>query len=233
MQRFCFTIGRYKAWFQFLEESSQGSNRPFFTFIIMTVCTGFMIASIAINDWSIESFSVNPMIGPSADTLVVMGAKDSALIVQYHEVWRLISPMVLHAGVIHYFLNMLALWFVGSAVEKSHGFLPCMLLFILPAIGGTVLSAIFLPEYVSVGASGGIFGLIGACLADIFMNWGILFNKVVNGNQAHKHAIILIVLIADIALNSIIGLTPFVDNFTRKLHDQPFFAPLSIYFEPN
>jgi len=50
---------------------------------------------------------------------------------------------------------MLALWFIGSAVEQSHGFLAAALLFILPAIGGTLLSALFLPEYISVGASGG------------------------------------------------------------------------------
>ena len=50
---------------------------------------------------------------------------------------------------------MIALWFIGYAVEQSHGFFAAALLFILPAVGGTLLSAIFLPEYISVGASGG------------------------------------------------------------------------------
>lgn len=61
----------------------------------------------------------------------------------------------LHAGIIHFVINMLALWFIGYAVEQSHGFFAAALLFILPAVGGTLLSAIFLPEYISVGASGG------------------------------------------------------------------------------
>ena len=182
----------------------------------MAVCSAFLLASIALNDWSIEPFSVNPMIGPSADTLVAMGAKQSLLIVEGNDIWRLASAMVLHAGLIHYLLNMLALWFVGSAVELCHGFLPSLLLFVFPAIGGTILSAIFLPRYISVGASGGIFGLIGACLADIFMNWGLLFNDFVTGEKVHRHTIILIVLILDIFINSLVGLTPFVDNFTRK-----------------
>jgi membrane associated rhomboid family serine protease len=69
---------------------------------------------------------------------------------------------------------------------------------------------------ISVGASGGIFGLIGACLADIYMNWGLLFNKFVNGKQNHGHIFVLLVLLMDIVVNSLIGLTPFVDNFTRK-----------------
>jgi len=36
--------------------------------------------------------------------------------------------------------------------------------------GGTILSAIFLPDYITVGASGGIFGLIGGCIADIIVS---------------------------------------------------------------
>ena len=50
---------------------------------------------------------------------------------------------------------MLVLWFVGTAVEHSHGSFAAALLFTLPAIGGTLLSALFLPEYITVGASGG------------------------------------------------------------------------------
>jgi membrane associated rhomboid family serine protease len=53
---------------------------------------------------------------------------------------------------------MLALWFVGAAVEISHGWLASMIIFTLSAVGGMILSAIFLPEYISVGASAGIFG---------------------------------------------------------------------------
>jgi membrane associated rhomboid family serine protease len=62
------------------------------------------------------------------------------------------------AGLVHYFINMLALRFVGAAIEMSHGWFAALLIFTLSAIGGTVLSAIFLPDAISVGASGGIFG---------------------------------------------------------------------------
>jgi membrane associated rhomboid family serine protease len=140
-----------------------------------------LIASIGVNGWKVEPVSINPMIGPSAETLV-------------------------HAGLIHYFLNMLALWFIGSAVEQSHGFIPAMILFILPAIGGTVLSAIFLPEYISVGASGGIFGLIGACLSDIVMNWNLIFSDFVNeGGSKKRHAMVLLILFLDIVVNCLLG----------------------------
>ena len=138
------------------------------------------------NGWVVEPLEVNPMIGPSAQTLIRMGAKDSYLIVNENEAWRLLSSAVLHAGLVHYFINTLALWFVGKAIETSHGMVAATILFVVPAIGGTILSAIFLPEYITVGASGGIFGLIGACLSDIIMNWKLLFNDFVTEN-GKKH----------------------------------------------
>lgn len=62
------------------------------------------------------------------------------------------------AGLVHYVINMLALRFVGAAVEMSHGWFAAFVIFTLSAVGGTILSAIFLPDAISVGASGGIFG---------------------------------------------------------------------------
>lgn len=175
-----------------------------------------MIVSIIINGWQVESLEVNAMIGPSAETLIRMGAKDTSLIVNEGEAWRLLSSTVLHAGLVHYFINMLALWFVGKAIEQSHGTVAAAILFVLPAVGGCILSAIFLPEYITVGASGGIFGLIGACLSDICMNWKLLFNDFVTENgKKHRHALVIIFLFFDIAVNCLIGLTPFVDNFTH------------------
>jgi membrane associated rhomboid family serine protease len=112
---------------------------------------------------------------------------------------------------------MLALWFVGAAIEMNHGWVPSVIIFSLSAVGGTVLSALFLPGYITVGASGGIFGFIGACLADILMNWKLLFCDFVTENgKKHRHAIVVVVLLLDIGLNCVIGLTPYVDNFTRK-----------------
>jgi hypothetical protein len=149
------------------------------------------------------------MIGPSAETLIVMGAKDTALIIEEKEGWRLLSSAVLHAGLVHFLINMLALWFVGAAIETTHGWFAAMVIFCISAVGGTILSAIFLPEYITVGASGGIFGFIGACCADIVINWRLLFCDFVTENgKKHRHILVVVVLLLDIILNSIIGLTP-------------------------
>lgn len=203
----------YYAWSEFVESKKRGYNRPFFVYLSMTICSIFMLLTIIMNGWKFESFRSNPMIGPSAETLVAMGAKDSFLIVQKNQLWRIISPIVLHAGLIHFTMNMLAIWVIGGAVEQCHGFVRVLLLFFISAIGGNILSAVFLPDYISVGASGGIFGLIGVCLADIVMNWKLLFSDFVNKGKKNRHIFILLFLFLDILVNLIIGLTPFVDNF--------------------
>ncbi len=207
----------YLSWADFDASKKEGFNRPFFTYFLLFVCTAALIATFAVNGWTVEPLDVNPMIGPSAETLIRMGAKDSYLIVVDSEAWRLVSSTILHAGLVHFFINMLALWFIGSAIETCHGSIAAGILFIIPAVGGTVLSALFLPEYITVGASGGIFGYIGACLSDIVMNWKLLFCDFVTENgKKHHHVMVLVILVLDIALNCVIGLTPYVDNFTRK-----------------
>mmetsp|Transcript_31197 Transcript_31197/g.47782 ORF Transcript_31197/g.47782 Transcript_31197/m.47782 type:complete len:968 (-) Transcript_31197:195-3098(-) len=206
----------YLSWADFEASKKKGNGRPFFTYFALFICTILLIASIALNGWTVERFTENPMIGPSAYTLIRMGAKDTYLIVNEGEAWRLVSSVVLHAGLIHYCINMLALWFVGCAIEMNHGFIATTIVFFIPAVGGTIFSALFLPEYITVGASGGIFGLIGACLADISVNWKLLFNDHVTENgKKHHHALVVAFLLLDIVLNSIIGLTPYVDNFTH------------------
>jgi membrane associated rhomboid family serine protease len=110
---------------------------------------------------------------------------------------------------------------VQPASHLITGTLATAIIFIISAIGGTLLSAIFLPEYITVGASGGIFGLIGACLSDIIMNWKHLFSDFVTENgRRNNHLLVVVFLIMDILLNCLIGLTPYVDNFTRKLSAQ-------------
>lgn len=207
----------YLSWQDFEKSRRKGANRPFFTYSVLLFCTVMLIASIGVNGWKCESLSVNPMIGPSAETLLKLGAKQSSLIVNEGEWYRLFSPMVLHAGIVHYLLNMAALWFVGAAIEKSHGVVNAAIAFIIPAVGGTILSALFLPQYISVGASGGIFGFIGMCISDIFVNWNLLFVKDGDDkdNTRFRHGMVILWLVLDIVINCLIGLTPFVDNFTH------------------
>jgi hypothetical protein len=86
----------YQSWADFDEGKKGRKNRPYFTYVLLFLCTAVLIASIAVNEWSVEPLDVNPMIGPSAETLILMGAKDSNLIVVEKQGWRLVSPALLH-----------------------------------------------------------------------------------------------------------------------------------------
>ena len=206
----------YLSWGDFEKTHKGANNRPWFTYGVIAVCTIMVIVTIGVNGWKFEPLNVNPLIGPSSETLVKCGARESDLIVNEGQWFRLFTPMVLHAGLVHYVVNMLAMWFIGSAVEQSHGALATAVLFCVPAVGGNILSALCLPQYISVGASGGIFGLIGGCTADIAINWNLLFLKTtVDEDTRYRHFMVVFWLLMDILVNILIGLTPLVDNFTH------------------
>ena len=137
------------SWSTFDSKKHEQLNKPLFTYCLVGICTIMMIDAIRLNHWQFESMRVNPMLGPSAEVLLYQGAKSTDEIVNKGEYFRLISPMFLHAGIFHYVLNMLALRAIGCAVEQSHGTLTAAVIFCVPAIGGTILSALFLPEYIS------------------------------------------------------------------------------------
>lgn len=95
----------YQSWADYDECKKSGvRNRPYVTYILLLICTAVMIASIAVNGWIIEPLNENPMIGPSADTLVLMGAKDTPLIVIENEGWRLVTSSLLHVSTSIYLL---------------------------------------------------------------------------------------------------------------------------------
>ena len=207
----------YLAWQDFEKARDKGAaNRPWFTYGVIFICTIMLLVTFGVNDWKVEPLNVNPLIGPSAETLIKVGARSTPKIVNEGQWYRLFTPIVLHAGLVHFVVNMLATYYIGAAIEQSHGMLNTSILFLVPAIGGNILSAIFLPQYISVGASGGIFGLMGGCVADIAINWNLLFLKTTTDEDTRsRHIMVLLWLGFDFLINTLIGFTPFVDNFTH------------------
>lgn len=90
------------------------------------------------------------------------GAKVNQFILQ-GEIWRLITPMFFHSGLLHVLVNCYSLYIVGPIVERLYGRLAFVIVYILSGILGNIASFAFLPN-TSVGASGAIFGLLGALL---------------------------------------------------------------------
>lgn len=154
---------------------------------------------------SFEPLNVNPMFGPTSRTLLKMGALNSNMVKFYGQGWRLVSCTWLHAGVVHMVSNLLGISFLGVRIEQEFGIVRTAVLYLLSGFSSAVFSALFLGDSISVGASGALFGLVGATVAELLMNWGLYQNRV--------HALVTLFFL--IVINLAVGLLPFVDNFAH------------------
>lgn len=77
------------------------------------------------------------------------------------EYWRILTGGALHGSIFHLYFNGQALYGFGSLIESLSNRAHLAAVFLLAVIGGGVLSLIFMPENTSIGASGGIMGLVG------------------------------------------------------------------------
>ena len=81
------------------------------------------------------------------------------------EWWRLLTSLFIHFGIAHLVLNMIALVMFGPLVERLYGSVNYLLIYILAGIAGSLASISWRPDINSAGASGAIFGILGALLA--------------------------------------------------------------------
>jgi membrane associated rhomboid family serine protease len=104
--------------------------------------------------------------GPSLRTLFDLGAMQPLYIARQHQYWRLLTAMFLHAGLLHLALNMYGLYLFGSLIESALGQLRFLAVYFVAGLMASVASFLFSdPRTVAVGASGAIFGLLGAWVA--------------------------------------------------------------------
>ncbi|CAN5736520.1 rhomboid family intramembrane serine protease [soil metagenome] len=82
--------------------------------------------------------------------------------VGFGEWYRLVSSGFLHYGIFHLGVNMFALWILGNSLEGYGGRLRFGVLYGLSIVGGSVGALVLSPSALTAGASGGIYGLLGA-----------------------------------------------------------------------
>lgn len=125
-------------------------GKPVFTYIFIVL----QVAVFLLMEWS--GGSTNP------DVLIRYGAKFNPLI-QAGEWWRFFTPIFLHIGFLHLLMNTLALYYLGTAVERLYGSWRFFCIYMIAGFFGTLGSFLFTSS-LSAGASGAIFGLFGALL---------------------------------------------------------------------
>ena len=97
------------------------------------------------------------------DSILPMFAVNRELIVNFGQYYRLITGMFLHGSILHLLFNMYALYIIGMQLESFLGKAKYLIVYLLSGIGASMLS-IFFSNSFSIGASGAIFGLMGALL---------------------------------------------------------------------
>jgi len=197
-------------------------NRPYFCYVAMLGCIVTFIFEVRANGWEFQpltcsstcdgrpcnadgtSCESNLLLGPRISVLDELGAKNDAAIFDDGQWWRVFACNWMHAGFFHLLFNLLAVRQIGFDLERVFGWWRICLLYLLAGLFGTIVSIVFLPGTLSVGASASVFGLLGAVWADIIINYcarGTLRGSAICG-----------VTLATV-FNLVIGLTPWVDNF--------------------
>lgn len=169
------------------EQNLLFAKKPFLTYILVVA----NIIMYLLLEWFGSSTDIS--------TLIKFGAKFNYAILE-GDWWRFITPMFLHIGFLHLFMNTLALYYLGISVERIYGTWRFFLIYFVAGFTGAAASFAFTTQ-ISAGASGAIFGCFGALLY-----FGVvhpsLFYRTMGMN-----------VISVIAINLAFGfLVPMVDN---------------------
>lgn len=168
------------------------TNKPVVTYVLL----GLTVFVFALQYLS-QSLSANHYDWP-----YLLGAKVNELILA-GQVWRLITPILLHASILHIGFNMYALFVLGPQLERFYGHWRFILLYLIAGFTGNVLSFVLSPNP-SLGASTSVFGLVAAEAVFIYRNRK-LFGEKARGMLVNLGVVIVI--------NLLLGLQPGIDNW--------------------
>jgi rhomboid protease GluP len=164
-------------------------SAPYVTYVLMAFTIGVYLLQVA----------TQYLLG--TDIPAALGVKVNSLIIQ-GQYWRLITPVFLHASLLHIGFNMYALYVIGIPLERAYGHGRYVVLYFIGAFAGNVFSFLFQPAN-SLGASTAIFGLLAAEGVLLYQNRAIIRNA-----QGMLQNVIVLAII-----NFAIGLSGGIDNW--------------------
>jgi len=135
-------------------------HAKFLTMLVLLINSGLYAAMML---YSLKSGHRSALTDIDTETLALFGAKYWPGL-RSGQMWRLVTAGFLHAGILHFIMNMWALFDLGANVEEGFGPSRFISIYFVSTVAGFYLSAWYSPV-TSAGASAGIFGLIGAMIA--------------------------------------------------------------------
>jgi len=158
---------------------------PWVTYTLIGVCVGVFLIQMATQ--SLIGYDLPAALGMKVNRLILQG-----------QIWRLFTPMFLHASILHIAFNMYALYAIGRGLEQQYGHLRYIILFLISGFAGNVFSFL-MSNANSLGASTAIFGLLAADGIFVYQNRELF------GGQARALLINIAVLMV---INLALGLAP-------------------------
>jgi membrane associated rhomboid family serine protease len=140
------------------------SDQPTLTYVLMGICVAVFVGEMAGG-----ASATGSSFGGSA--LFREGALRGFEVAD-GEYWRVLTAGFLHAGFFHLLFNMFSLWILGTMLEPAIGHVRFALIFFVSVLAGSFGALLVEPDSLTVGASGGIFGLMGAAVV-VLRNRGI------------------------------------------------------------
>jgi len=123
--------------------------------------------------WQGAFVKCNQMGGPAGAVEYLFGAKWVPAI-QDGQVFRFITPVFLHGGILHIFMNLVFQSMLCYDFEREWGTKRMICVYFATGFGATLLACVGSPGSLSVGASGALFGCLGVGLAYLILNWNDL-----------------------------------------------------------
>lgn len=127
-------------------------KKPIITYAIMAICVIVFALMYILGDGSLDNITLLRF-GANLDVLTKNG-----------DYFRLITCAFLHIGIVHLIFNMYALYIIGPQIESFFGKIKYLSIYLISAVSASILSLSFNTNTISAGASGAIFGLLGALL---------------------------------------------------------------------
>jgi rhomboid protease GluP len=169
------------------------SKKPIITYVLITINVLVYILTAYLSRNIVDS---------NINVLILLGAKVNSLIAN-GQYYRLVTAMFLHGGIVHVSLNMYALYSIGPLVENVYGKGKYIVIYFLSGILSSLASFMF-SNSISIGASGAIFGLLGAALIFAIKMKNRIGRGFINN------------IITVIGINLVIGFSiPNIDNFAH------------------
>lgn len=124
------------------------------------------VVAVNVAVWLVQVLAGVAVMRPTSEVLYLWGGNSASAVLLEGELWRLFTATVLHGGLMHLALNMLGLWAPGRQLVRQIGHGQFLLVYLASALCGSAASLHFSAQAaVSVGASGAVFGVLGALVA--------------------------------------------------------------------